>query len=79
MFPRCLRASSRGQRVLPVRPGDVVLLTATGEIPPLLVVEDAAATIDTVVRVETGVRVRRGVRAVHPIVRIAPVAGEAER
>ncbi len=57
----------------------MVLLTATREIVPLLVVEDAAATIDTVVCVETGVRVRRGVRAVHPIVRIAPVAGEAER
>ena len=71
---------SSTERMVFVRPlveaarSNLVLLTAAGEIVPLLVVEDAAEAIDTVVRVETGTLVRRGVPAVHPVARIAAAA-----
>ena len=71
---------SSSERMVFIRPlaagaaSNLLLLTASGEIVPLLVVEDAEAAIDTVVRVETGTTVRRGVPAVHPVTRIAPAA-----
>ena len=75
---------SSTERMVFIRPlaagaaSNLLLLTAAGEIVPLLVVEDAEAAIDTVVRVETRTAVRRGVPAVHPVAaRIAPAAEEA--
>ena len=71
---------SSTERMVFIRPltagaaSNLLLLTATGEIVSLLVVEDAEAAVDTVVRVETGTTVRRGVPAVHPVARIAPAA-----